>query len=276
MKITRVLNTNSILTQDAAGEEIVLLGAGIGFKKKPGDDVDLAKIEKRFVMKDKSKQEHYQELVNNIPQEYIMVAEQIISLGKNIHNMKLNESIHIALPDHIHMSIVNLQNGITIPNSLLLDIRRFYPNEYEIAVTGLELIKNELGYELPEDEAGFIAMHFVNAQYDKENTNVKKVIELVKVIHKLVLTELNVTPDENSLNYYRYMTHIKFFAQRVIENFHYENDDSTILDSILIRYPKEYMCSRKVCNYVKEHYNYKASHDELIYLTVHLVHLTHK
>lgn len=275
MKIIRVLNTNSVLTQDTDGEEIVLLGAGIGFKHRPGDDVDVSKIEKQFVLKDKVHQSRFQELVNSIPQEYIMVAEQIISLGKTLHNMKLGESIHISLPDHIHTAIVHKQDGILIPNSLLLDIRRFYPNEYEISMQGLELIKELLNCELPEDEAGFIAMHFVNAQYGNENTNVKKVIQLIRELNELILNELKVSPDENSLNYYRYMTHLKFFAQRIVENFHYEMDDDTILDALLLKYPKEYLCSKKVSRYIKQHYNYKANHDELIYLTVHLTHLTH-
>lgn len=275
MKIIRVLNTNSILTLDANGEETVLLGAGIGFRHKPGDDVDISKIEKRFVLKGKEHQSRFQELVNSIPQEYIMVAEQIISLGKTLHNMKLGESIHISLADHIHTAVINKQNDIVIPNSLLLDIRRFYPNEYGISVQGLELIREQLCCELAEDEAGFIAMHFVNAQYGSENANMKKVIQLIRDLNNLILNELKVSPDENSLSYYRYMTHLKFFAQRIVENFHYDSDDHSILDALLVKYPKEYLCSKKVCSYVKRHYGYKATHDELIYLTAHLTHLTH-
>lgn len=274
MKIIRVLNTNSVLTRDPSGEETVLLGAGIGFKRKPGDDVEESRIEKRFVLKDKDHQSRFEELVNSIPKEYIMVAEQIISLGKTLHNMKFNESIHIALPDHIHTAVVNKRNGVVVPNSLLLDIRQFYMNEYEIGIRGLELIRDELHCDLPEDEAGFIAMHFVNAQYGSENTNAKKIIQLVKELNELILKELNIVPDEDSLNYYRYMTHLKFFAQRIVRNYHYTNEDNSILDTMLLNYPKEYMCSRKVCRYVKENYGYKPNHDEAIYLTVHLTHLT--
>ena len=276
MKIIRVLNTNSVLTRDPNGEETILLGAGIGFKHRPGDDVDESRIEKKFVLKDREHQSRFEELVNSIPQEYIMVAEQLISLGKTLHNMKLGESIHLSLPDHIHTAVINKQNGIVIPNTLLLDIRQFYMNEYEIGIRGLELIRDQFQCELPEDEAGFIAMHFVNAQYGSENTNAKKIICLVRELNELILRELNMSPDENSLNYYRYMTHLKFFAQRIVRNYHYQSEDNSILDAMLLKYPKEYMCSKKVCNYVKKNYGYKANHDEIIYLTIHLTHLTHK
>lgn len=274
MKITRVLNTNAVLTTSAEGEETILLGAGLGFKHKPGDEVEEEKVEKRFVLKDKDHQSRFEELLNSIPQQYIMVAEAIISMGKSLYEMRLSESIHISLPDHIYTAIFNKQNGIVIPNTLLLEIKQFYMNEYELGCRALELIQQELGCELPADEAGFIAMHFINAQYGSENTNAKKIIRLVQELNNLVLQELKVTPDETSLNYYRYMTHLKFFAQRIVQNRHYEGDEDTILDAILLKYPKEYLCSRKACSYVKKNYHYKPSHGELIYLTVHLARLT--
>lgn len=275
MKITRVLNTNAVLTTSAEGEETILLGAGLGFKHKPGDEVEEEKVEKRFVLKDKDHQSRFEELLNSIPQQYIMVAEAIISMGKSLYEMRLSESIHISLPDHIYTAIFNKQNGILIPNTLLLEIKQFYMNEYELGCRALELIQQELGCALPVDEAGFIAMHFINAQYGSENTNAKKIIRLVQELNNLVLQELKVTPDETSLNYYRYMTHLKFFAQRIVQDRHYEGDEDTILDAILLKYPKEYLCSRKVCSYVKKNYHYKPSHGELIYLTVHLARLTH-
>ena len=36
MQITRVLNTNAVLSADSDSNEIVLLGRGIGFKARPG------------------------------------------------------------------------------------------------------------------------------------------------------------------------------------------------------------------------------------------------
>lgn len=274
MKITRVLNTNSILTTDENGDEIVLLGSAIGFKHRPGDEVDLSKIEKRFVMKQKEHQSRFQELVNSIPTDYIIVAEQIITLGKTLYEMKLAETIHISLADHIHTAVENMQMGIQIPNSLLIDIKRFYKNEYDVAKHGLTLIKDRLDCELPEDEAGFIAMHFVNAQSGGGNINIKKMISLVREVNELVCRELDFTPDEDSLNYFRYMTHLKFFAQRVIENIHYTDSSDKFLDTVLPKIPKAAQCSQKICDYIEKQYHYKANHDEMIYLSVHLAHIT--
>lgn len=275
MKIIRVLNTNAVLSQDENKEEIILLGAGIGFKRRVGDDVEEGKIEKWFVMKDKAHQSRFLELLNGIPREYIMLAEQIISLGIAYH-MKLNESIHISLADHIHTAVENLKKGIAIPNPLIFDIQHFYQDEYQIALRGLALVRDQLGCELPGDEAGFIAMHFVNAQYGSESTNVKQTIRFVREVNELVLRELNGKADESSLSYYRYMTHLKFFAQRVMAGHHYHDDMGSILDKLLVMFKKEYACSKKVAKFVWENYHYQVGRDEMLYLTVHLAHLTQK
>lgn len=78
--------------------------------------------------------------------------------------MKLNDSIYFSLSDHIMGAISRLENGIRLQNMLLLDIKQLYHKEYEI---GLELLKkvNEMfEVDLSADEAGFFALHFVNAE----------------------------------------------------------------------------------------------------------------
>lgn len=207
MQITRVLNTNAVLSADSDSNEIVLLGRGIGFKARPGDNVDETKIEKRFTLNDKKQLSRFRELLEQIPSEYIFVAEQAISFAKRFYNLQLNESIHISLADHLHSAVENAKLGIQIPNSLLLDIKQYYPREYEIGQQTITFVDDKLHIKLPEDEWGFVAMHFVNAQYGKENTNVKKIITFVRDVNNFILNELDIKPDEDSLFYHRYMTH---------------------------------------------------------------------
>ncbi len=50
MKIIQVINTNTVLAEKNE-EEVVLMGKNIGFKKRPGEEVDQEKIEKVFKKK---------------------------------------------------------------------------------------------------------------------------------------------------------------------------------------------------------------------------------
>lgn len=274
MRISRVLNTNAVLSTDTDGNETVFLGCGIGFKTRPGDEVDESKIEKRFTLKDEKQLSRFQELLDQIPSEYIFVAEQSISFAKHFYNMKLNESIHISLADHIHTSIENAKLGIQVPNSLLLDIKQYYPREYEVGQQTISFIEDKFHIRLPDDECGFVAMHFVNAQYGAENTNIKKIITFVRDVNNFILKELEVEPDEESLFYHRYMTHLNFFAQRVAGNVHYDDDNDVELTLLKKHYKKEYKVSCDVANYIKKNYNFKPNKDEIMYLTIHLAHLT--
>ncbi len=53
MKIDKVYNNNVVLAKGDDGEEIIVMGRGLGFQKKPGDEIDTALVEKTFVMQDK-------------------------------------------------------------------------------------------------------------------------------------------------------------------------------------------------------------------------------
>lgn len=277
MKIQRILNNNSVTSIDENNEEVLLLGRGIGFKCRVGDMIDEQKIEKQFVLKDKNHRSRFQEILHSIPQEYIIVAEQIIDFAEKVYHMKLNEAIHVSLVDHIYNAVSNYKEGIIIPNSILTDVIRFYPDEYDVGKNGLNMIEEKLECRLADDEAGFIAMHFVTAQYGKENGNTKKMISLVREINEMILSELKIEIDESSLTYYRYMTHLKCFAQRVMQDLHYPNENGNrVLEAIMLQYPQEYQCSKKVCEYIRETYNYRAGYDEEIYLSVHLARLNVK
>lgn len=274
MQITRVLNTNAVLSADSDSNEIVLLGHGIGFKARPGDNVDETKIEKRFTLNDKKQLSRFRELLEQIPSEYIFVAEQAISFAKRFYNLQLNESIHISLADHLHSAVENAKLGIQIPNSLLLDIKQYYPREYEIGQQTITFVDDRLRIKLPEDEWGFVAMHFVNAQYGKENTNVKKIITFVRDVNNFILNELDIKPDKDSLFYHRYMTHLNFFAQRVAGGVHYSDDNDIELSLLKKHYREEYKVSCDVANYIKKNYHFKPNKDEIMYLTIHLAHIT--
>lgn len=274
MQITRVLNTNAVLSADSDSNEIVLLGRGIGFKTRPGDNVDETKIEKRFTLNDKKQLSRFRELLEQIPSEYIFVAEQAISFAKRFYNLQLNESIHISLADHLHNAVENAKLGIQIPNSLLLDIKQYYPRKYEIGQQTITFVDDRLHIKLPEDEWGFVAMHFVNAQYGKENTNVKKIITFVRDVNNFILNELDIKPDEDSLFYHRYMTHLNFFAQRVAGDVHYSDDNDIELSLLKKHYREEYKVSCDVANYIKKNYHFKPNKDEIMYLTIHLAHIT--
>ncbi|QYK67524.1 PRD domain-containing protein [Paenibacillus sp. S02] len=182
MLISRVINNNVITAMNEDNKELVIMGLGIAFQKKKGDTVDKSKIEKVFSLENKELTDRLKTLLNKISLEIMSLTEDIINYAMQKTNRKLNESIYISLPDHINFTIERHQQGIDIHNALLWEIKRFYRLEFGIGMEALSIIKERLGVELPEDEAGFIALHIVNAQMNENVPEAANITRLIKEI----------------------------------------------------------------------------------------------
>lgn len=67
MKIHKVINNNVVSTFDEAGQELVVMGRGLAFQKKSGEEVDETKIEKVFTLKDPQTFDNFKLLLREIP-----------------------------------------------------------------------------------------------------------------------------------------------------------------------------------------------------------------
>ena len=94
--------------------------------------------------------------------------------------------------------------------------------------------------------------------------------EMIKDILNIVRYTFNVEIDESELPYERFVTHLKFFLQRAVQNASYDNDDPELDEIIRTRYPKEYACADKIRTYMKKRMKYEVEEEELTYLTMHI------
>ena len=58
MIIQKVINNNVVSTFDSNGKEVILMGKGIGFRKKTGDELDKTKIERQIIFCTRSHGNH--------------------------------------------------------------------------------------------------------------------------------------------------------------------------------------------------------------------------
>jgi len=270
MIIEKIINNNIVSASDESGKELVVMGRGIGFGAKAGNEINEAKIEKIFRMESRTVAEQLKELLTNMPLERVKISGDIISYAKKILNLQLNQSIYVTLTDHINFAINRYKKGINLNNALLWEIKRFYSQEYELGRYAVNLIQERLGVELPEDEAGFIALHFVNAEYGTEISNAANFPNQVKKMMEIVTEDLGLEMDENSLHYERFVTHLKFLLQRVYRKELLQDEDIEMAEMIRRKYPKEFSCSKKVADYIEKEIGCKLSEEEKMYLAIHI------
>lgn len=278
MKIYKILNNNVIVSRNEKAHEIIAMGRGIAFKKQIGDEIDDSSIDKIYRLNDNDANAKLQELLPSIPIEYMEIVDMVIGYAKTHLGKKLSEKIYISLMDHLFTSVQRFKEGIALPNALLWDIKRFYPDEFAIGCKGLDILEAKTGVRLPDDEAGFIALHIVNSEMDEKD--VRRVYEITKVmqeISNIVRYFFNIEFDENSVYYYRFITHLKFFAQRLISGKTYNDDTEDELYEILkVKYHNSFACVQKIDRFLECNYQYTLSKEEQLYLTIHIERIVYK
>lgn len=152
MKIEKVLNNNVVVALDENGAETVLMGRGLGFGRRAGDEAPPDKVEKRFTLHSDQLSDRFQQLITSIPLPHFLMSERIINHAKIALGKELSDSIYVTLPDHISAAVNRYKEGIVLPNPLLWDIRQLYKDEFRVGLKANEIVKEETGVEFTEDE----------------------------------------------------------------------------------------------------------------------------
>ncbi|OCN05217.1 transcription antiterminator LicT [Erysipelotrichaceae bacterium MTC7] len=279
MKIEKILNNNVVVILEKNQEEKIVMGRGLAFGKKVGEEIDDTKIDKEFALTSDVANSRFQELIVDIPLEYLDLAEDIIRYAKTKLGKKLDENIHVSLVDHIYTAVVRQKEGIKVKNALLWETKRFYPEEYAIGLEALKMIDERFDVQLLKDEAAFIALHIVNAEMNEQDIeDVYEITQVMQEISNIVKYYFNVDFDEDSVYFYRFITHLKFFAQRLVHHstFSGSQEDDELLDVIRLKYKNAYECVRNIAKFIVEKYDYVLSSEEQLYLTIHIERVIYK
>lgn len=271
MVIQKIYNNNIVLVMDKESKkELVLTGCGIGFQKKIGQDVDKSKIEKKFITEDEIFTNKIIKLAKEVDENIFNISSKIIEYAQNYLNTELDEYIYASLTDHISFAFKRYEEKVEIKNDLLYEIRRIHKKEFEIGKWAIDYIEQKYNVKFKIDEAGFIAMHIVNANYKESINESFLMTKIVKDILNIIRYYYSIEFEENDFNYDRLITHLKFFASRLIKKEALENKDNELINIIKVQYNDAYNCSCKIKEFIENNHEYIVSEDEILYLTLHI------
>jgi len=270
MKVSKIINNNAVCSLDDRGREIVIMGCGLGFNSKVGQEVDKSKMEKIFRMETEDETKRLQNLLQDVPIERVQLVNEIIENATKVITDKIQRTIYITLLDHINFAIERVYQNIQLYNPLLNEIRRFYPREFMVGQEAVRLLNKELSLAMPEDEAASIALHFINAELGRDTFEMVDVTKIIQNAVKITKYHYNMELDEGSLHFERFITHLKYFAMRVISKERLEKEDEVLTEIIRTQYPKAYRCAEKIREYIYQEYGFDASNAELSFLALHI------
>ena len=268
MKIKKVFNNNVATVVNDNGHECVVIGKGIAYGKKAGESIDVTHAVKVFKSAGQGLVEKLSNIVENIPLEHIKVCNEIVATTRSELG-QVDDKIFLTLIDHISFAIDRHHKGMEFADTLW-EIQRLYPNEYSAGLTALDIIDARLGIRLPANEATFIAFHFLNASGTSTQT-ARKSLKLIEGILSIVQKHFNF--DESSHHFARFMTHLRFFAGRVMDPSPRTMEpvkENKLLLRILDEMYREKACVDEISLFVESNFGYVVSSSEKSYLLIHI------
>jgi beta-glucoside operon transcriptional antiterminator len=266
VRIKKVLNNNAVIVIDE-GQEKIAIGAGVAFEKGKNDIVNINKIEKLFTLKENEK---FQQLLQRIPEEHFILAEEIIEYAEKQLNTELNDHIYLALSDHISFAIDRHMQGVEVNNKLLPEIKVLYPKEFSIGLWAVDYVNEKMAIHLPVDEAAFIALHIHTMK--TTGGDVRDTIREASILKRMIDTIqdfLGIPIDTNDLSYERLITHLRFALTRSKRK-SVDTMDEEMLIMIKRKFAYSYRCAKKVNEELSTAHGIELPDGELGYIALHI------
>jgi len=259
-----------MLLVDNDQREMILFGKGIGFGAKPGTHIDLAQVEKVFLPLSDLKSRHFLSLTDTIPAAFFDISHEILILARRLCGDKLNSVLLFTLAEHLHFAVDRSRSGQTILNKLSWEVKRYYPQEYSVGLQARAQVNEKFDIELPEEEAVNIAFHLINASSQDDDSTAHQQVELVNRIADIVRYKLGKSIDTQSVNYMRFITHLRYFAERVLAGKIALSETEDFYQELMRHRPDAMTVAWVIRDYVQDKYQLTLPKDELTWLSIHI------
>lgn len=277
LMVKKIVNNNIVIAENYMGQEVIAIGKGLGFRKEIHDMILPHEASKTYMLLNNVN--YISRTLEQIPYEVVELTEKIIDIAQKDLKNKFNVNLVVALADHINFSVNQYRAGFDMPVLVNEEVKRFYKEEYAVGKKAIEMINKTMNVDLSKEEAASIAFHLIAATENRKNHDSLKIMKGVgKIIH-IVENDLNLILDEESIEYSRFVIHLKFFMRSILfERVKQVTNDAK--SSILLMLEKENdeakSCINKISEYVLENYDYSISEEDRLYLLIHVIRVLEK
>ncbi|TWW13736.1 transcription antitermination protein BlgG [Dellaglioa algida] len=277
MYFIKKINNNVALAKDENSIEWILLGKGIGFGKEVDSLIESEEIDRRF--KAQGELENHQSIsniINQINGNTLQLATDVSDQVAKYLGIEFSNYNYLALADHLNFALERTKQGNNYPNEFRWEVQSLYPKEYQAAEKSLDYIKERTNIELPKSELTFFTYHYVSAQ--NKETPLEDTIELTAMVNQIleiISYHFQMKLDSSSMNYARFLTHLRYFMIRQLKHDTDSKDLDPMIGSVIKeKYPRAYEAANKIRVYLKTTKKWNISNNEMMYLTLHIWRLT--
>ena len=266
-RIQKVLNNNALLVMDEEEQiESILLGKGIGFAKKAQDRIAASKDYKEFKLVPSEGRHETIGTKNGINPIFLEAAGKIIEAAEEVFD-DVSPDILLPLADHIAFAAKREKEKIYVPNPFIPDIKVLFGREYAVALKSRDIIKEYAGYEISDDEAGFIALHIHSGLSHEQVSATLKDTTVIDQSMQVIAQETGGVINKSSLTYTRLLSHLYYMVVRT------RNGEGVNIDLNGFMNEK-YQCAmniaRKICDFITAQLGLSLDEQETGYLAIHI------
>lgn len=265
--ILKILNNNALLaTEKESGSERILLGKGIGFGKKAGDEVKVGEDIQVYTPVVREERKSAMHMVNTIDPVYIEAAGRIIDEAEKVFD-SVNGDIILPLADHIAFAAKREKDKIFLANPFVPDIKILFGKEYAVAMESRKIIEEMTGYRISDDEAGFIALHIHSGLSNEQVSETLRITQIIDESMQIIEARTGREMQKESLSYIRLMSHLYYMAARAKTG-----EDVNIDLNAFVRenYPEAGKIAELVCRNMEEKLQKTIMPEEIGFLAIHI------
>jgi beta-glucoside operon transcriptional antiterminator len=275
VRVTKVFNNNVLLATDGQGQEVVLMGKGLGFQARTGDPVRSEDVERTFVAGGTTTPERIVAFVEEIPAEDIDLTQAIVDAAREQLGPHVTAHLVIPLADHISFALRRAREDVAISYPLQWEVQHLYPREVAFARHALGIVRERTGVELPALEAVPLALHFVNAQFGAgELSRTVEMTEVFAAVLDIVREQHGAVLDEESLDVARFITHLRYLFVRQQRGTPLPDMQGLLRDAVREQHPEAFGSAESIGRLLEERYDWTITGDEVLYLALHVARLT--
>lgn len=266
-EIIKPFNNNVVLAKQH-GTEKILIKKGIGFGAKAGERIPAeTDFERVFVIENPETSRKFNQLISGIDHQLVGLCEEVLHLICSATGENLDEEMHIRLTDHIAFTVFRLQKNDRIDNPFLIEIETLYSKEMNIAREAIAMLGKALNLQIPDAEAGFIALHIHSLKSKDKLSNTIKYAYICNSALEIIEDELGIEIDRRSIDYARFASHVRYAVERILKNIAIRND---LLPTIRKIYKDSFGLAKTVAAMMEEELYAKVPEAEVGYLAMHI------
>lgn len=265
--IRKILNNNALLVVGETEQtESILLGKGIGFGKKIGDCLQHSEAIKEYRLAQNDGRTVAIGTENGIEPVYLEAAGRIIEEAERVFD-KISSDILLPLADHIAFAARREQQKMYVPNPFIPDIKVLFGKEYAVAMKSRDIIKEYAGYEITDDEAGFIALHIHSGLSHEQVSETMKYTQIINQSMQMIVEESQKNVQEESLAYTRLLSHLYYILVREKNGGRVGVDLNAYM---MEKYSRAMVVAKRVCRFMENAAQISLDELEQGYLAVHI------